>query len=209
MLGVLFMIPLRRALIVKEKESLPYPEGMACAEVLLAGEKGGSSASTVFKGLGLSALYKFISDGLRLFPSELHWDLPFYKGAGVGLSALPALTGVGYICGFKISVYMFSGGILAWLVLMPLISFFGGDNIIFPSTVAADELTSNEIWSQYIRYIGAGAVAAGGIISLIKSLPLIFDTFIKTVKSYDRNTVRTQDPKDCDFSCLLYTSRCV
>lgn len=200
MLGVLFMIPLRRALIVKEKESLPYPEGMACAEVLLAGEKGGSSASTVFKGLGLSALYKFISDGLRLFPSELHWELPFYKGAGVGLSALPALTGVGYICGFKISVYMFSGGILAWLVLMPLISFFGGDNIIFPSTVAAGELTSNEIWSQYIRYIGAGAVAAGGIISLIKSLPLIFDTFIKTVKSYDRNTVRTQDPKDCDLS---------
>lgn len=188
MLGVLFMVPLRRALIVKEKDTLPYPEGMACAEVLLAGEEKGSSAKTVFKGMGLSALYKFISDGTGLFPSELHAELPYFKGAGVGLSALPALTGVGYICGFKISAYMFAGGILAWLVIMPLISFFGADTIISPAAVPAGTLSSTQLWSDYIRYIGAGAVAAGGIISLVKSLPLIVSTFVKTVKGYDRES---------------------
>ena len=202
-LGVLFMVPLRRALIVKEKDNLPYPEGMACAEVLLAGEEKGSSAATVFKGMGLSALYKFVSDGIHLFPSELHWELPFYKGAGIGLSALPALTGVGYICGFKISAYMFSGGILAWLVIMPLISFFGQDTVIAPADISAGALTSTQLWSNYIRYIGAGAVAVGGIISLIKSLPLIVSTFLKTVKGYDKSTTNSSNPHDIDLSYYL------
>lgn len=171
-LGVLFMIPLRQALIVREKNNLPYPEGMACAEVLLAGEERGASASSVFKGMGLSSLYKFLSDGIGIFPSELHTEIPYYSGGGFGLSALPALTGVGYICGFRISSYMLGGGILAWLVIMPLMGYFSGEG-----------LTSTQLWSTYIRYIGAGAVAAGGIISLIKSLPLIVSTFFKTIKS--------------------------
>ena len=106
-LGVLFMIPLRKALIVKEHGTLPYPEGTACAEVLLAGEEGGSKASTVFAGLGIAAGYKLITDGLKVFPSEVHYDLP-YQGSGVGIQVLPALLGVGYICGARISSYMLS-----------------------------------------------------------------------------------------------------
>lgn len=189
-LGVLFMIPLRQALIVREKDTLPYPEGMACAEVLMAGETKGASSASVFKGMGFSALYKFLSDGIGLFPSELHMDIPRYNGGGFGLSALPALTGVGYICGFNIASYMLGGGILAWLVIIPLIGYFmGGD------------LTSQEIWKGYIRYIGAGAVATGGIISLIKSLPLIASTFVKTLKS---NTGKTEnDNRDLPYSIIL------
>ena len=112
-LGILFMIPLRRALIVKEHGVLAYPEGQACAEVLIAGEEGGAKASTVFAGLGIAAFYKFIADGLKWFPSEVHTEVPGYKGAGFGLDILPALAGVGYICGFKVSSYMFAGGVLA------------------------------------------------------------------------------------------------
>ena len=110
-LGILFMIPLRRALIVKEHGVLPYPEGTACAEVLLAGEEGGSKASIVFAGLGIAGVYKFITDGLKLFPSEISWEIKGYKGAAFGCDVLPALLGVGYICGPKIASYMFSGGI--------------------------------------------------------------------------------------------------
>ncbi|BBF42182.1 oligopeptide transporter [Lachnospiraceae bacterium KM106-2] len=183
-LGILFMVPLRKALIVKEHGVLPYPEGTACAEVLLAGEEGGSKASSVFIGLGISAVYKFIADGLKLFPSEIHYEIKEYKGSGAGMDVLPALLGVGFICGFKISAYMLAGGILGWFVLMPMISLFGGDAIIFPATEAISTLDSWALWTNYIKYIGAGAVAAGGIMSLIKSLPLIVDTFRKALKDF-------------------------
>ena len=186
-LGILFMIPLRRALIVKEHGVLPYPEGTACAEVLLAGEEGGSKASIVFAGLGIAGVYKFITDGLKLFPSEISWEIKGYKGAAFGCDVLPALLGVGYICGPKIASYMFSGGVLSWLVIMPLISMFAGDAVIFPGTVPISTLDSFGIWSNYVRYIGAGAVAAGGIISLVKSLPLIVSTFKQAMKSYSGN----------------------
>lgn len=181
-LGVLFMIPLRNALIVKEHGTLPYPEGVACAEVLLAGEEGGSSASTVFAGLGIAAVYKFIADGLKLFPSEVDYSIPAYKGAGIGMDVLPALAGVGYICGLKVSSYLFAGGTVAWFVIMPLIAMFGGDMVLYPSDVPISAMGTWEIWKSYIRYIGAGAVAAGGIISLVKSLPTIVSTFAKAVK---------------------------
>lgn len=189
-LGVLFMVPLRKALIVEEHGVLPYPEGTACAEVLLAGEQGGAKSSTVFAGLGIAALYKFIADGLKLFPSEVHYELTGYKGSGVGIDVLPALAGVGYICGPKISAYMLSGGIVAWFVLMPLISLFGGDAVIYPGADPISAMDSFTIWSKYIRYIGAGAVAMGGILSLVKSLPLIVKTFRQAMKSYGRsNTI--------------------
>ena len=187
-LGVLFMIPLRKALIVEEHGVLPYPEGTACAEVLLAGEEGGAKASTVFTGLGIAAGYKFVADGLKIFPSELNYDIKAYKGAAVGIDVLPALVGVGYICGPKISGYMLSGGILSWLVLMPLISFFAGNQIFFPGTVPVSEMAPSALWGTYIRYIGAGAVAAGGIMSLIKSLPLIVRTFGKAMKGLFKKT---------------------
>lgn len=203
-LGVLFMVPLRKALIVQEHGVLPYPEGQACAEVLLAGEEGGAKAGVVFKGLGLSAVYKFITDGLKLFPSEIHWEIPAYAGSGVGMDVLPALLGVGYICGTKISSYLFAGGVLGWFVLMPLILLFGKDLVLFPATVTVGELYASggsfAIWSNFIKYIGAGAVAAGGVISLVKSLPLIVRTFRDAMKGYGKGGAGTGERTDRDLS---------
>lgn len=189
-LGVLFMVPLRKALIVQEHGVLPYPEGQACAEVLLAGEEGGAKAGTVFKGLGIAAVYKFIADGIKAFPSEVHWEIPAYAGSGIGVDVLPALLGVGYICGPKISSYLFAGGILGWFVLMPMMVIFGGNMILFPAEVTVRELYESGgsfgLWGSFTRYIGAGAVAAGGVISLIKSLPLIIRTFRDAMKGYGK-----------------------
>lgn len=182
LLGVLFMVPLRTALIVQEHGTLPYPEGTACAEVLLAGEEGGNSASKVFAGLGVAAVYKFIADGLCIFPSEVDFEIKSYKGSGVGMDVLPALAGVGYICGLKVSSYLLAGGTIAWFGIMPLIALFGGNTIIFPGEVAISEMGVWDIWSNYIRYVGAGAVAAGGIISLVKSFPTIVKTFKQALK---------------------------
>lgn len=183
-LGVFFMIPLREALIVKEHGTLPYPEGSACADVLEAGETGGAKAVTVFSGLGIAAIYKLIADGFVLFPSEVSWEVKGYKGAGFGADVLPALLGVGYICGPKVSSYITAGGMLAWFVIMPLIALFGASvaSPIFPATKMVSEMGPDAIWSNYVKYIGAGAVAAGGIMSLIKSLPLIVKTFRDAVK---------------------------
>ena len=188
-LGVCFMVPLRQALIVEEHGTLPFPEGTACAEVLLAGEEGGSKAGTVFAGLGIAAFYKFLADGTMLFKSEIGHAFESYKGSQVGIQVLPALAGVGYICGPKISSYMFAGGTLSWFVLMPMIALFGADATIFPASKTVTELLTMEgggpsaLWSNYIKYIGAGAVATGGIISLVKSLPLIVRTFKQAIGS--------------------------
>ena len=185
LLGVFFMVPLRNALIVKEHNILPYPEGSACAEVLLAGEKGASNASTVFAGMGISAALKIIVDGLKLFPSEI--SLRFKNFAGeIGTQIYPAVLSVGYICGPKISSYMFAGGIISWMVLIPAIVLFGSQLTLYPGMEPIGQLYASggasAIWGSYIRYIGAGALAAGGIISLFKSLPLILRTFRDSVK---------------------------
>ena len=194
-LGVMMMIPLRSALIVKEHGTLGYPEGKACAEVLMAGEEGGSRASTVFAGLGIAAVYKFIADGLKLFPSEVDYTINAYKGSGAGVDVLPALAGVGYICGPRVSSYMFAGSTLAWFVLMPMIALFGSDLVIYPATMTVSELWADggtwNLWDSFIRYIGAGALAAGGIISLIKSLPMIVTTFAAAFKDYGKGTAGT------------------
>ena len=187
LLGVFFMVPLRNALIVKEHGTLPYPEGTACAEVLLAGEEGGANASTVFAGMGFAALFKFIIDGIKAVPGEVSLKVKGFAGE-IGTQIYPAVMSVGYICGFRISSYMFAGGVLSWLVLIPLIVMFGENAVIYPSDGATigqifAESGASGIWSSYIRYIGAGALAAGGIISLIKSLPLIIRTFKDAVKS--------------------------
>lgn len=186
LLGVFFMIPLRNALIVKEHGTLPYPEGTACAEVMLAGEKGGANASTVFAGLGFAALFKFIIDGLKVVSGEISVRVKGFAGE-IGTQIYPAVMSVGYICGARISSYMFAGGVLSWLVIIPLIVLFGSDITLYPGTTPISELYASggasAIWSTYIRYIGAGALAAGGIISLIKSLPLIVKTFGGAMKS--------------------------
>ena len=185
LLGVFFMIPLRNALIVKEHGTLPYPEGTACADVLLAGEEGGVNAKTVFIGMGIAAVLKFIVDGIKIAPGVLTAKLDALK-TEFSLEVYPALVGVGYICGAKIDSYMMAGGIMGWFVLIPAIVLFGGNTVIYPGTETIaqiyEENGASEIWSLYIRYIGAGMVAAGGIISLIKSLPLIFSTFVNALK---------------------------
>lgn len=191
LLGVFFMVPLRNALIVREHGVLPYPEGTACAEVLLAGEKGGANAGTVFAGMGFAAGFKFIIDGLKLVPSEVSIRVKNFHGE-IGTQIYPAVMSVGYICGPRISSYMFAGGVLSWMVLIPLIVLFGEQIVLYPGTetigamFAADGASG--IWSSYIRYIGAGALAAGGIISLIKSLPLIVRTFRDALKSMKGGT---------------------
>ena len=187
LLGVFFMIPLRNALIVKEHGVLPYPEGTACAEVLLAGEEGGANASTVFAGMGFAAAFKFIIDGIKAVPGEVSLKIKGFAGE-IGTQIYPAVMSVGYICGPRISSYMFSGGVLSWLVLIPLIVLFGENIVMYPSaTQTIGEIYAasgaSGIWSNYIRYIGAGALAAGGIISLIKSLPLIVRTFRGALKN--------------------------
>ncbi len=186
LLGVFFMVPLRNALIVKEHGILPYPEGTACAEVLLAGEEGGANASTVFAGMGFAALFKFIIDGLRLVAGEISFHVKNFAGE-IGTQIYPAVMSVGYICGARISSYMFAGGVLSWLVLIPLMVLFGEHITLYPGTIPIGEMYAeggaSAIWSSYIRYIGAGALAAGGIISLIKSLPLIITTFTGAMKS--------------------------
>lgn len=185
LLGVFFMVPLRNALIVKEHGVLPYPEGTACAEVLLAGEEGGANAGTVFAGMGFAALFKFIIDGLKAVPGEVSFRVKGYAGE-IGTQIYPAVMSVGYICGPRISSYMFAGGVLSWMVIIPLIVLFGENLTMYPGTMPIGEMFAaggaGEIWGSYIRYIGAGALAAGGIISLVKSLPLIVTTFRDAMK---------------------------
>ena len=186
LLGVFFMVPLRNALIVKEHSTLPYPEGKACAEVLLAGEEGGANASTVFAGMGIAAAFKFVIDGLKVVPSEVSARVKGYAGE-IRTQIYPAVFSVGYICGPRISSYMFAGGVFSWMVMIPMIVLFGEQLLLYPGTAPIGEMFAEggagAIWSSYIRYIGAGALAAGGIISLIKSLPLIVRTFRDALKS--------------------------
>ncbi len=208
LLGVFFMIPLRNALIVKEHGVLPYPEGTACAEVLLAGEEGGANASSVFAGMGIAAFFKFVIDGLKAAPGEVALKIKGFAGE-IGTQIYPAVLSVGYICGPKISSYMFAGGLLSWLVLIPMIVTFGQSIILYPGTQPIGEMFAaggaSAIWSSYIRYIGAGALAAGGIISLIKSLPLIVRTFRDSMASLGaKNTggaLRTE--QDLPMSVVL------
>lgn len=212
LLGVCFMVPLRQALIVEEHGTLPFPEGTACAEVLLAGEEGGSKAGSVFTGLGIAALYKFVADGLKLFPGEIGYAFKSYAGSQIGIQVLPSLAGVGFICGPKISSYMLAGGTLSWFVLMPAIALFGGDATIYPGTESISAMLArpdggpSALWSNYIKYIGAGAVAAGGMISLIKTFPLIVRTFKQAMASMSKkhaqkNALRTQ--QDLPMPILL------
>ncbi len=210
LLGVFFMVPLRSVLIVKEHGVLPYPEGTACAEVLLAGEKGGSSAKSVFIGMTIGAVVKFVTDGLCAIRSVVTFKLSSLK-TEFSSEIYPALVSVGYICGPRISSYMFAGGILGWFVLIPAIVTFGTDIVIYPATVSVSELYASggasAIWASYIKYIGAGAVAAAGIISLIKTFPTIIKAFAGSVngmsKNAGSNTAGDRTNLDLDMRFIL------
>src|SRR6202453_2745535 len=191
-LGVLFMIPLRRQLIVEEHDTLIYPEGTACADVLMAGERGGSFASRVFLGLGLGGIYTlFQNDNLfALWPSQPDYQPDFgiqrlLKGSAIRADCTPEYLGVGYIIGIRVSAIMLAGGIFSWLVLMPAIYFFGSklSAPLYPGTVLITQMSPSDLWSTYVRPMGAGAVAAAGLITLLRTAPTIFGALMQGVRS--------------------------
>jgi putative OPT family oligopeptide transporter len=180
LLGVLFMVPLRRLLIDREHGKLPYPEGTACAGVLVASEVGGSRARPVFWGLGIGAAFKLLFDWLKLFPDHLNFRIPFLRKGELGMEISAALFGVGYILGPRVSATMVGGGLLSWLVIIPAIAIWGGGRVepLYPETVQTiTEMSPSLIWTRYVRYIGAGAVATAGLITLIKSIPTMIESF--------------------------------
>ena len=191
-LGVLFMIPLRRQLIVKEHGALPYPEGTACADVLIAGEKGGSLASRVFLGLGLGGIYTFFQNAnlFRAWPEEPGYPLDFgpqhvMKGASINAEATSEYLGVGYIIGSRVAGVIFAGGVFSWLVVMPLIYFFGKalPQPVYPAQMPIAQMCPSDLWASYIKPMGAGAVAAAGLITLLKTVPTIWSALTQGLKS--------------------------
>ncbi|MBS3818718.1 oligopeptide transporter, OPT family [bacterium] len=184
-LGVLFMIPLRKALIVKERHILPYPEGTASAQVLIAADKGGAKAKNVFLGLGVGAFFKSLISFFHLWPEKIFLKIPLLKKAKLGMEPTPALLGVGFILGPRIAAIMVAGGLLSWLGIIPLIAYFG-EHIpvpMFPEkTLPIAQMSATQIWDNYIRYVGAGAVAVGGIITVAKSFPTMYNSLKMGIK---------------------------
>src|ERR1700686_4776042 len=173
-LGVLFMVPIRRQLFVKEHGNLSFPEGTACADVLVAGERGGSFAGRVFWGLGLGGVYTFCMNTLGMWPSQPEYRPNWLPGASFRAAVTSEYLGVGYIIGPRVAGTLFAGGVISWLVLMPAIRFFGSlapHVALYPSTVPIPLMSPDDLWGTYIKPIGAGAVAASGLITLIKTMP--------------------------------------
>lgn len=195
-LGVLFMIPLRRQLIVKEHGNLSFPEGTACADVLVAGEKGGSFAGRVFWGLGLGGVYTFLMNTVQAWTSQPEGRPAWYPGASFRAAITSEYLGVGYIIGPRVSGILFAGGIVSWLVIMPAIKFYGqlaGNNALYPSTIPIPQMTPDDMWRSYIRPMGAGAVAAAGLITLLRTLPTIVSALRAGLKD-----VRTENASASD-----------
>jgi putative OPT family oligopeptide transporter len=191
LMGVFFITPVRRYLIVEEHGELIYPESMAAAEVLVTGSEGGKGFQTVLIGMGVGGAYKIASGGFAFWGENASYTITPYQGTIVGVDTLASLLGVGFIVGVKTSTLMFAGGVVAWLALIPMIKFFGSGltEPVFPSTIPIAEMGAFDIWSNYIRYIGAGAVAAGGFLSLAKSLPTIVVSFRKAAAGMGKGAV--------------------
>ena len=180
LLGILFMIPLRRFLIEREHGKLPYPEGTACAEVLVANEIGGGRARFVFYGLAGGAFFKFLTSWINVIPGAIHSKVPFLRKGELGMDLSAALFGVGYILGPKIAAVMVGGGLLSWLIIIPVIDYWGANLTapFYPETVnLIRDMSPSQSWTRYVRYIGAGAVATAGIITLIRSIPVMVSSF--------------------------------
>ncbi|MFW6140570.1 MAG: OPT family oligopeptide transporter [Acidobacteriota bacterium] len=185
LLGVLFMIPLRKALIVKEHHVLPYPEGTAASQVLIAADAGGAKAKNVFLGLGIGLLIKGLVGFFHLWPEKIALKIPVLKKAKLGMEPTPALLGVGFILGPRIAAIMVAGGILSWLGIIPLIAYFGEhlSTPLFPETeMTIAQMSPDDIWNRYIRYVGAGAVAVAGIITVFKSIPTMYSSLKMGIK---------------------------
>ncbi|MFY7991726.1 MAG: OPT family oligopeptide transporter [Bacteriovoracaceae bacterium] len=209
LIGVLLMIPLRQALIVKEHGKLIYPEGTACAEVLIVGEKGGSSGKIVFGGFFLGLFYKFFNVGMKLWKDVPEKAFSFFKGSSVSAEVSPELLGVGYIIGLRTAAIMVAGGVLSSFVLIPMIALFGGNltEPLFPAKTLIKDMSIHDIWRNYVLYIGAGAVAAGGIISLFQSLPTIIHGAKSGLASVfvgkKENEIKDRTQDDLPFSFVI------
>ncbi len=191
LLGILFMIPLRKFLIEQEHGKLPYPEGTACAEVLVANEVGGDKAKFIFWGMGVAALFKALTSWLKIIPDHAAVKIPFIKKASVGIDLSAALFGVGYILGPRIGAIMVGGGLLSALVIIPAIAYWGEARTmpLFPETVnLIRDMSASQIWTRYVRYIGAGAVATAGIITLVRSIPVMIESFKVGAKHIGANS---------------------
>ncbi|MBW8861372.1 MAG: oligopeptide transporter, OPT family [Acidobacteria bacterium] len=216
-LGVLMMVPLRRALIEKEHGVLPYPEGTACADVLVAGERGGALARTVFMGLGTGAIWKSLSWIFQIFPTAIGYTVArtgVFPNATLNLDLSPEYMGVGYVIGPRIAGVMFAGGVLSWLVLLPLLSIMGNYMTVpFPPVPASglriNQMSAGQLWSAYIRYTGAGAVLAAGLITLARTLPTIVSSFRESVKEFGAATGaagRLRTDRDMPLTVVLVGS---
>ena len=215
-LGVLMMIPLRRALIVKEHGVLPFPEGTACADVLVAGERGGSLAKTVFMGLAVGAIWKGLSWIVQIFRTTIGYTFArnsFFPNATLNVDLSPEYMGVGYVIGPRIAGVMFAGGVLSWLVLLPLLSYLGNFMTVpLPPVPASglriDQMSAAQLWSAYIRYTGAGAVLAAGLITLARTIPTIVTSFKDSVKDFGSGAgaVQARTDRDLPLKIVLFGS---
>ena len=189
LLGILMMIPLRHNLTINEHHTLPFPEGTACAKVLIAGDTGGANARPVFLGIGCGALYQFVMKGLRLWQDSVLWSFTSLHKATIGFELTPIFLGVGYLIGPRIASYMLLGGILGWVILIPMFNLIAGNSIgtLFGLPAELAQLPAFAIWSKYVRYVGAGAVATGGLISLIRAFPAMRSSLQVALSSL-RNT---------------------
>src|SRR5215203_2355274 len=216
-MGVLMMVPLRRALIVKEHGILPYHEGAACADVLIAGERGGALAKTVFSGLALGALWNSVSWIVQIFRTEVGHSMSrtsFFPNATLNVDISPEYMGVGYVIGPRIAGVMFAGGVLSWLVLLPLLTIMGNYMTVPfppvpPSGLRIDQMSAGQLWSAYIRYTGAGAVLASGLITLARTIPTIVSSFRDSVKDFNAGSagakvIRTE--RDLPMTVVLVGS---
>lgn len=191
-LGILFIQPMKKLLLVQEKEELIYPESIASSKVILSGVNKQSQSKYILHGVLVSGGFTFLSQILKVFPDSVKHTFSGLKNATAGINILPALIGVGYISGYRVSSCFFTGGIIGWIILIPIITAFGGDNVFFPATLPISGLTAEAIWSSYIKYIGAGAVAAGGIIGLVKIFPGMIRNFGKSIKKIDTGTMKSR-----------------
>lgn len=209
LLGILFMIPLRHLLIIEEHFTLPFPEGKACANIIIAGDKGGETATPVIWGVGVSSIAQFLFQGFKLWSNEPFWTFTRLGKASIGFEASPVMMGVGYIIGLEIALVMLAGGVLAWVILIPVFNFIAGTSLgeFFRISTDIVKLSAFDIWEKYIRYVGAGAVAAGGIISALKVIPMVYRTVkpmvaeIKKKREERQEKVRTQ--KDLPIILVL------
>lgn len=210
LLGILFMIPLRRLLIKQEHDKLPYPEGTACAKVLVASDKGGSGAGNVFWGLGIGFLFRCGYDILKLWPKSVSINLPFLNKAELGMKTYSVLLGVGYILGYRVAAIMVAGSLVSWLVLIPLLAYVG-DHLtepLFPETARIiGEMSASEIWSRYIRYVGAGAVAFGGLATIVRSVPTMVASFRLGADAIRKRIGNDTGPADGSAAETIRTER--